>query len=159
MHRKKPCVGGALPFKTYFIGRASSGRDRILRSKTDSQLLSLSLCSAWNSRFFENLELLQKKLAALTSGRVWTLNQHLVTSRKKALKAWNYAKRTSSIKQHRATSQATTEGHPQSDVTQRHDTRGFQPGNETADQRSFQLKSKYQTKPLFCWIVGYLSRK
>ncbi len=35
--------GGAPPYRNYFIGRASSGRDRNLPSNTESQLTMLSL--------------------------------------------------------------------------------------------------------------------
>ncbi len=47
-------------------------------------------------------------------------------------------------REHQTTpSSKTTEGHPQSDVTQRR--AGFL---QATDQRSFQLKSMYQTKSL-----------
>ncbi len=73
--------GGAPPFKNYFIGRASSGRDRNLRSKTDSQHSgSLSLLA--NRALLEHIEL----IAFNTWAESRTLNQHLVKSLKKPLK-------------------------------------------------------------------------
>ncbi len=61
--QKEALWGGAPPFKNYFIGRASSGRDRNLRSNTDSQLSDSGSLLA--NRV--NLELLQKSAQPLTS--------------------------------------------------------------------------------------------
>ncbi len=104
-------VGGAPPFKNYFIGWNCPARKR-----TPSPSLS-ALCL--KARVSLKLGATPKELAALTSGRVWTLNQQLVKSLKKQQKDI-----------------------PR--VTSRNDARdSFKP--HTA---SFQLKSKYQTKSL-----------
>ncbi len=58
--QKEAMWGGAPPYNNYFIGRASSGRDRNLPSNTDSQLTMLSLSLLANRALLENLELLQK---------------------------------------------------------------------------------------------------
>ncbi len=151
MHRKKPCVGGPPPFKTYFIGRASSGRGRNFRPKTDSQPLSLSLSlfCLEIAGFFETRSYTNKSSQPLTPGRVWTLNQHLVKSLKKV---WSYAEGTStskairnrnrllsSVKQHRANKQQQ-KGIPKSDAMTRH--AGFPTsGKRKTDQRHFNLKA------------------
>ncbi len=48
--QKEALWGKAPPFKNYFIGKASSGRDRNLRSNTDSQLSDSLSGSACKSR-------------------------------------------------------------------------------------------------------------
>ncbi len=107
-----------------FHWKSAGGRPDVSPSKkTDPSSLARPRCSAWKSCASWNLELLQKSSQPLTSGRVWTLNQHLVKSLKKPLKVWSYARRTSSVKQHRAANNrraspewrhATTRGIPSS---------------------------------------------
>ncbi len=142
MHRKKPCVGGAPPFKTYFIGRASSGRDRILRSKTDSQLLSLSLCCLKFALLW-NLELLQKKLAALTSRPSLKTEP---TSRQISEETLESLKLRERNFKHQTTPEQPvkpTEGHPQE---WRHATTRGVSSQETKRQISDHFNLKASTK-------------
>ncbi len=109
----EPCVGGAPPFKTYFIGRASSGRGQNLRSKTDSQLLSLSLSVLLgNGALLLKLGLLQK-LAAITPGRVLKIEPTLRQISEESLESLKLRERNF---KHRTTPEQPvkpTEGHPQ----------------------------------------------
>ncbi len=119
-------VGGAPPFKTYFIGRASSGRDQILRLKLTPSC-SLALCSAWKSRASLKLGLLQK-LAAITSGRVLKIEPTPRQISEETLESLKLRERNF---KHRTTPSSQTNRGASPRVTQRHDTRGFQhPGNE-----------------------------
>ncbi len=84
----------------------------LIPSDTD---FALSLLLSLKIARFLKLGAAPNELLALTSGRVWTLNQHLVKSLKKPLKVWSYAKGT----QERQTAPRAKqpEGHPQSDIT------------------------------------------
>ncbi len=111
--------------------------------KSGSPLSALgSLCYAWKSRASLKLGLLQKACSH-NIWPSWTFNQHLVKSLKKPSKAWSYAKELRALSN--TEQQATTEGHPQSDVTrQRH--AGFPTsGKRKTDQRHFNLKASNQT--------------
>ncbi len=128
-------VGGAPPFKNYFIGRASSGRDRNLRSNTDSQHSSRSaLCS--KSRVFLKFGAAPEELAAFN---IWpSLNIEPTSSQisEETLESLKLCERNSRKNFERQSAPSkTTEGHPQSDVTQR---RAEFP---QATQRHFNLKA------------------
>ncbi len=122
--------------------------------KSGSPLSALSLCSAWKSRASLKLGLLQKA-GSHNIWPSWTFNQHLVKSLKKPSKAWSYAKRTSSIKQHRATSQTNRRISPR--VTSRDNDAGFPTsGKRKTDQRHCNLKARYQTTFILLNWSNYL---
>ncbi len=117
-----------------FHWKSAGGRPDVSPSKKTDPL-ALALCSLLKIACFLKLGAAPNELLALTSGRVWTLNQHLVKSLKKPLKVWSYAKGTQERQTAPRANQATTEGHPQSDVTQQ---RAEFP---QATQRHFNLKA------------------
>ncbi len=138
-------VGGAPSTRTISLEEHRVGGTEISGLKYWLPALALSLCS--KSRVSWNLELLQKSSQPLPSGRVWTLNQHVVKSLKKPLKVWSYTRRTSSVKQHRANNRRAS-------PEWRHATTRGIPSSHTA---SFQLKSKYQTTSKVAESCGILS--
>ncbi len=125
-------VGGAPPFKNYFIGRASSGRNRNLRSKI---LTPSSLCSLLEIAHFVKLGATPKELAALTSRSSLNIELTLSHISEETLESLKLCERNSRVSNNPRANQATTEGHPQSDVTQRH-AEFLQ-----ATQRHFKLKA------------------
>ncbi len=158
MHRKKPCVGGPPPFKTYFIGRASSGRGRNFRPKTDSQPLSLSLSALLGNRALLWNWGYSKKLAAITPGRVLKIEPTLRQISEETLESLKLRERNF---KHRTTPEQPvkpTEGHPQE---WRHatTTRGVSNIRETKDRSaSFQLKSKVSNNLYSAELVVSISK-
>ncbi len=150
MHRKKPCVGGAPPFKTYFIGRASSGRDRNLWSKTDSQLLLSALSAPLENRASLKLGATSKELAALTSRPSLNIEPTSSQISEETLESLK-------LREKNFERQTTPEPTKQQQkdiprVTSRNDTR-----NSLEPQRSFQLKSRYQTTSILLNRVVFIS--
>ncbi len=127
----EPCRRSSV-YKNYFIGRASSGRDRNLWSKilTPSSLLG-------NRAFLETWSC-SKRAPSLN---IWSLNIEPTPSQisEETLESLKLRERNSRKNFERQTApranQATTEGHPQSDVTQR--CAKF----PQATQRHFNLKA------------------
>ncbi len=113
--------GGAPPYRIYFIGRASSGRDRNLQSNTDSHSQCFGSLLE-NRALLENLELLQKSSQPLTSGQALNIEPTLSQISEETLESLKLCERNSRKNFERQTApsrQPTNEGHPQSDVTQR----------------------------------------
>ncbi len=128
MHRKKPC--GA--------GRASSGRDRNLRSKTDSQH-SVSLSLLANRALLETWNC-SKRAPSLNIWPSLNIEPTLSQISEETLESLKLCERNSRASN--STEQPNNQkGIPR--VTSRDDDTwdSFnQPGNETTDQRHFNLK-------------------
>ncbi len=131
----EPCRRSSV-HRNHLIGRASSGRDRNLRSKilTPSSLTLSALCS--KSHVFLKLGAAPEELAAFN---IWpSLNIEPTSSQisEETLESLKLRERNSRKNFERQTAPSkTTEGHPQSDVTQR---RAEFP---QATQRHFNLKA------------------
>ncbi len=150
----EPCRRSSV-YKNYFIGRASSGRDRNLRSKilTPSSLtlsalcLKIALLETWScSKQAPSLNIwpslnIEPTLSQISEETLESLKLRERNSRK------NFERQTAPSK--------PPEGHPQSDVTQRGHAGFLQ-----ATQRHFNLKKQVSNKISIKWLNwSYLSLK
>ncbi len=131
----EPCRRSSV-YKNYFIGRASSGRDRNLRSKILTPS-SLTLSALLESRAFLETWSCSKRAPSLNIWPSLNIEPTLSQISEETLESLKLRERNSRKNfEHQTAPSKPPEGHPQSDVTRRGHAGFLQ-----ATQRHFNLKA------------------